>query len=242
MAGVVLVAADFWEKKDFTTWSDQEVEKMLEDSPWSREVTIRLGSMRGGRGGNDADGGGRSRGRGGGVGIGRGRQGIGGENSGYGPAGQTRRIESRPHNAALPRRLELTVSWRSALPFKKALVRAGVGANVDPPPEQQQFLAKVETFYVVTVGGFPKRFAELAERHVLRPESVLKPENMDPIVAADIRVALYEDTVVVLCFFPKTNPITLDNKNVVFTAQVGRIEVEKKFKLKDMVFEGQLSL
>ena len=34
LAGVALVAADFWEEKDFMTWSDKEVEKMLTDSPW----------------------------------------------------------------------------------------------------------------------------------------------------------------------------------------------------------------
>ncbi len=40
LAGTALVgaAADFWEEKDFTTWSDQEVERMLTDSPWAKQV------------------------------------------------------------------------------------------------------------------------------------------------------------------------------------------------------------
>ena len=44
VAGAALVAADFWETKHFTTWSDKEVEKMLGDSPWSREVTVPSGA------------------------------------------------------------------------------------------------------------------------------------------------------------------------------------------------------
>jgi hypothetical protein len=45
LAGTALVgaAADFWEQKDFTTWSNQEVEEMLTDSPWSKQVGSNAG-------------------------------------------------------------------------------------------------------------------------------------------------------------------------------------------------------
>jgi len=46
LAGTALVAADFWEEKDFTTWSDQEVEKMLTDSPWAKQVRSIVGGGR----------------------------------------------------------------------------------------------------------------------------------------------------------------------------------------------------
>ena len=51
VACAVLVAADFWEEKDFTAWSDKDVEKMLTDSQWSQKVTIPLGGPGGGGGG-----------------------------------------------------------------------------------------------------------------------------------------------------------------------------------------------
>ena len=240
VAGVALAAADFWETKDFTTWSDKEVEKMLGDSPWSREVTGPLGRMRGGRGGDAEGGGGGGRGGGGGS-IGPGRPGIGG-GGGYGPPGGTRRIESRPSQAPLPRKLDLTISWRSALPFKLALVREGIGIDARIPREQQEFLAKDEPFYVVTVSGFPRRFAQIAERGMLTPETMLKREETDPIGSDDIRVVSHDGTVVVLCFFPRTDPITLDDKDVEFILTMGPLEVKKKFKLKDMVFGGDLTL
>ena len=42
VVGAALAAAEFWETKHFTTWSDKEVEKILTDSPWSREVGVPL--------------------------------------------------------------------------------------------------------------------------------------------------------------------------------------------------------
>lgn len=238
VAGAALLAADFWETKHFTTWSDKEVEEMLGDSPWSHEVTIPLGRMPGGRGGG-ADGGGG--GRRGGTGIGPGRPGVGG-GGGYGPPRGTRRIESRPSQAPLPRKLNLIVSWRSALPFKLALVRQGIGVDARIPREQQEFLAKDELSYVVTVSGFPRRFSEMVERRMLVPETMLKRENTAPIRSDDIRVVSYDGSVVVLCFFPRADPITLDDKDVEFVLKMGRLEVEEKFKLEDMVFEDQLAL
>ena len=56
-----LAAANFWDKKAFTTWSEKEVEEILTDSPWSQTVTIALRGRQGGGGG---------RGRGGGFGGG----------------------------------------------------------------------------------------------------------------------------------------------------------------------------
>ncbi len=48
LAGTALVADDFWEAKDFTAWSDEEVQTMLTDSPWTTRVTIRTGGLTGG--------------------------------------------------------------------------------------------------------------------------------------------------------------------------------------------------
>ena len=56
VVGAALAAADFWDEKDFTTWSDKEVEKMLSDSPWSRRVTIAIRGQ-GDRGSGDLFGG-----------------------------------------------------------------------------------------------------------------------------------------------------------------------------------------
>ena len=42
--------------------------------------------------------------------------------------------------------------------------------------------------------------------------------------------------------FPRTEAITLEDKNVEFKLALGPMDVKKKFKLKDMVFNGNLEL
>ncbi len=42
LACAVLAAADFWEEKEFTAWSDRDVEKMMTDSPWAKRLTVRF--------------------------------------------------------------------------------------------------------------------------------------------------------------------------------------------------------
>ena len=61
LTSTLLWAGDFWEDKEFTQWSEKDVEKLMTNSPWAKQVTVAL-SM-GGRGGR---GGGGMSGRGGG--------------------------------------------------------------------------------------------------------------------------------------------------------------------------------
>ena len=42
--------------------------------------------------------------------------------------------------------------------------------------------------------------------------------------------------------FPRTSPISLDDKEVEFATKIGAMEVRRKFKLKDMVYQGKLAL
>ena len=66
VASAALMAADFWQEKDFTAWTAPQVEKMLTDSPWARKVTVVIGSLREGaldsyQGGDTSLGGGGGR-------------------------------------------------------------------------------------------------------------------------------------------------------------------------------------
>ena len=37
---ISLWAADFWQSKPFGEWSDKDVQKMLDNSPWSKPVSV----------------------------------------------------------------------------------------------------------------------------------------------------------------------------------------------------------
>ncbi len=219
-----LAAANFWDKKAFTTWSEKEVEEILTDSPWSQTVTIALRGRQGGGGG---------RGRGGGFGGGVDR--LGGRGGGRGGADG--------FNTAPPR-LRLTVSWRSALPVKQALVKSQSRNNEGISSDQEQFLGQAELSYVVSASGFPLRFNRLLRNQsALLDQTFLQFDARDPIMAEDVHVYIEdEETVTIEYLFSREHAIDLDDRNVEFVTQVGAVEVNKKFKLEDMVFADELSL
>jgi len=209
MAGAVLVAADFWEEKPFLSWSDKDVQKMLNDSPWADEVAVALpprlpaAQEAGGRGG---------RGGGGGGDFG-----------------------------AAPTRVRLIVSWRSALPVKQALVRGQVGEGGEPSAQNEEFLALDEPFYIVAVAGVPMQFGGTA-LEAIKAESVLEFSDRSPIPANDVIFQKGQGGLLLLVAFPRTNPVTLEDRDVEFVTKLGDFGIKKKFRLRDMVFQGDLEL
>ena len=43
-------------------------------------------------------------------------------------------------------------------------------------------------------------------------------------------------------YFPRTDAITLEDKEVEFRLEYGRLKIKRKFKLKKMVYNGELEL
>ena len=130
VAVVSITAAGFWETKPFASWSDKEVQEVMNDSPWSRSVNVVMNSVRAGRSGGGAES--------------DGARGGGGRGGGFPVA---------------PPQMKLLISWRSALPMKLAAVRIQIGEGAAVTSEGQQVLDHVETQYIVTLSGVSMRFA-----------------------------------------------------------------------------------
>jgi hypothetical protein len=116
-----LYASEFWDKKDPSQWTGEEIDRLTTKSPWAKSVTAQYapGENRGGYGQGSPNGGGYPRGGGGGmggptIGIGgigmpRGRMGGGRNGGGYPrPGGNTSNYKG-------------TVRWESAQPILDAL-------------------------------------------------------------------------------------------------------------------------
>jgi hypothetical protein len=71
--------------------------------------------------------------------------------------------------------------------------------------------------------------------------AALQRKDKDPIPAGAVQRIPGEKGSVAF-FFPKTSAITLEDKEVEFVSKVVRIEVRRKFKLKDMVVGDKLEL
>ena len=257
----VLFAADFWANKKFTEWSDKEVRKMVTDSPWARPVEVRMGGGGpggfggggggGGRGGRGGGGGGMPGGGGGGGGgfpggggggdVGGGAEGGGGGGLGRGGGGGGGGFEG---GGEVPT-MTIQIRWHTALPVRQALARSRFGAEAGTSPEAAKMLAGEQTQYVVGIAGLPAQMLR-GNPDVLKQAIQLKIKDKPPIMPSQIsgdrgeggRANLY-------VIFPKGNGspvIQLEDNEIEFVAKLGPIEIKRKFRLKDMVFDGKLEL
>ena len=228
-AGITL-GEDFWVKKDFTQWTDEEVRRIMTNSPWSKETTVNAPAAEfGSRGPErsaapvdvDTNGGGGGGGRGG-----RGRRGGGDDAS----------------STLTQAQITLTVSWRSALPLRKAVVKNRIGASSEVPADLQQSLSKEPEDYIVVVTGVPAAMARKIQDPVRLNRSSLKVGKRAPIVPKSVDFQARTQSVDVLFIFPKNEPITLEDKEAELDLLLGPMEAKKKFTLKDMLYNGKLEM
>ena len=231
LAGVLVASAafaqDFWVKKQFNQWSDEEVKRFMKDSPWAKDVTLATGAPSGGNLDMGAGGGGGGGDEGGGDAGGGGGGGRGGGGGGRGGGGGS---------------INLVVSWRSALPVKQAVVRSKMGKPGDVPADAQDFLSKADDQYIIVIEGMPQNFARQAMADGAKvKKSVLKVGKRE-IPLADVRAGQNGRNVDFILFFSKAEPIKVEENEAEVIAKLGIFDVKKKFKLKDMVVNGKLEL
>ena len=250
---VVLLAAEPWKNKDYTQWSDDEINKVLTDSPWAKEMTVgpqrsgmgqRPGGM-GRRGGFGYPGGG-----GGYPGGGGGYPGGGGGYPGGGGGG------GYPSQASM----NVTVRWDSALPVQQALKRQG-SASAD---EAKAVADASEKNYVITVfgfrmpsnrrGGYDRNNPDADDqdrdrdrqqsadslRSQLLDAAQLIPKSGRAIYAQDVQVEGGGSELHFL--FPRNPGFAASSKEVDFVLEVRGVKVEHKFHLQDMQYQGQPAL
>lgn len=186
----------------------------------------------------------------GGGGMGRGG-GMGGR---HGQMGQT---QSMP----------VVVRWQSALPIREALQRS-LPPSASDTAESGKAKPTEDDYVIAVIGlhspgrGNPSDSAEDDQRddsgqngsrqrrqrdpaqikEELMATSRLTPKGRDPITPSDVQIDSTGGTNQILFLFPKTNAISLDDKEVEFEAKLGPVKVAQKFHPKDMKYKGKLEL
>lgn len=210
IAIAIVNATDFWETKPFLDWSDKEVEKLLNDSPWAAIIAVPLPNT-GPVPSIESSGGGR------GGGEGRGES--------FGPG---------------PRRVKITISWRSAIPLKQAVVRQQAGQHGTVSPDAQAILAKEDEYYVVGIQGLPPQLTMAGTGKTI--DAFLRRDGKPAIPAQQAGVQMMRGGSLLMIGFPRTDPITVDDGDVELDVKLGDLHIKKKFKLKELVFAGKLAL
>ena len=244
-------ASDPWKSKEAAEWSDKDIQQVLNHSPWAKEVIVEFkGGMGGGQGRSSRGRGPRSTdasdssGMGGppiSGGPGGGGGGMGGGGSRGGGGGGMGGGEGSGYDAP---QMKATVRWETAKAIRDA--RKKPVRPEDAP------------FYVITVGVLPAtgaggwqrpggegsqqdRQKEMGER--LKQSARIERKGKDPIVPEKAVPVEGPAGRILVFYFPRDpHPIELEDKEVVFVAALGPMEVRARFALKDMVYESKLDL
>ncbi|BDC51070.1 hypothetical protein F183_A33860 [Bryobacterales bacterium F-183] len=252
-----VVAAEIWQQKPPAEWSDKDCLKLMSKSAWAKESTLSggAGPMRqpgmgrmevdpstGAPGPNQQIGGGLEPpgGGGGGGGMGGGRGGMGGGGGGgMGGMGGGGGVGG-PGAAAMPK---ATVRWESAAPYQEAMKKMHAeGASA----------SDVEGFYVITVsglklglgrGGNSATVEQLNRaRERMKDQTQLTRKGKDPINCAKVEGTPSVEGTTLRFYFPRSEPISVEDKDVQFETKMGPMELKTKFALKDMVWNGKLAI
>ena len=150
--------------------------------------------------------------------------------------------------------LPVMVRWDSALPVRQALLRSQSG---EPAEAAKDYVISV--LGLVPAGTY-RRAGRLdtqstsdtldsTGRDAHDPEEMLEglmstsrlfPHGLPPITPEDVK--LDPATGAIHLFFPRSEAISLPNKEVAFATRFGSMKIQKTFRLKDMVYKGKLEL
>jgi hypothetical protein len=236
----MLWAADFWESKPFTDWSDKELRRALTNSPWARQTNTVTTSARPSAPPADSPASGFPGGDGSLI-----REPNFGRAGGLG-AGPATTLPDTSLDQGLP----VIIRWQTALPIRQAQMRGKYGKEAATAPGAKRILDQDPKVYVIAVMGIPGSLvnlggAETAKRSIqdqttltVRGKPALHPEAVELVRNGDNS----GDSADVLLAFPKTSPFTVADQEIDFASRIGTVDVKYRFRLKDMVVRGKLEL
>jgi hypothetical protein len=235
--------AKSWEQPAFPDWNAEFVERMLTDSPWAKAITVtfrlqeQAHPLR-----SDFS----QIGMPPGIGLPRvpGIPGVGFPGGSRLPTGGQPRSSGESDGRGSRAEMYLTTRWRSALPIRQALAIQEFGRAGLDSPAALELLKRSQTEHVVEIFGFPtivfpqggaaleKQLSKTAQlnagsRHV-RARSVEVPEH-----GMHLRATLR---------FARIADLATSDGVMRLTALAGSAKIDQQFKLKQMVYRGELEL
>jgi hypothetical protein len=237
-AAVSLVAEDFWIAREPDKWSDPEIKRMVTDSPWAKEAGVHV------RGGAIPN-------------VETGPVSGGLDDPGSSVNGRARADSSAPAP-------EILVRWDSAAPVYEACSKGGMERHLFSCASKLLYLSGLgkkfdelrQDFYIVSMSNYPKTLrGEDAPEHSeaanaalerwsrrVQQATFLKRKGKSPSKPAYVVTLPAGQAMLLMVFFPRTEVLSVADKEVSFESSDGTIEVKATFNLRKMVFQGKLEL
>jgi hypothetical protein len=233
-----------WEQPVFPDWKADFVDRMLTDSPWAKAITVtfrlqahpqplrsdfsQIGMPPGiglprvpGIPGVGLPGGSR-------IPTGGGQPRSGGDGDGGGSRAE----------------MYLTTRWRSALPIRQALAIQEFGRAGLDTPAALELLKPNPAEHVVEIFGFPTivfpQGGAALEKQLLK--TVQLNAGSRYVRATSVEVPEHGMHLRATLRFPRIADLTAADGVMRLTAQAGSAKIEQQFKLKPMLYRGELEL
>lgn len=208
-------AKDFWIDKKAAAWTEDEVQQMLNKSPWAKDASIFDSAAH--KGLSTAP---RT--------AGAGRRG-----------GRTTTSGNAAPLPGYPAAWKAIVRWESALP-----VREAVKASTNKDAEENYILAVIGDIPGVSVPADDDGPEERKAKMDNLIENTRLERRDDPLELQQVKIAPKTplSAAGTLFYFSRVLPIVAEDKQVTFVTKVGPLEVKCKFTLRDMLYRGNLEL
>jgi hypothetical protein len=244
IAAFALASSDPWKAKPYQQWDKKDIQKILQDSPWSKVVTVDAnwrgggggepsalpeGSSAGGPGGGAPGGGGGRPGTGGGGAPGGGQPAGGGGMEGGGGGG-------------VPQ-ASFSVRWLSSRTMREAMARNAVLSGRMTESDAAKNLTQTSDAYELwIVGPQMTPFQSVEEASVKRDAYLMPKKSKQKIEASKVEFERSPDgkTVeAVIVYFPKKtatgqSTIGADEKGAEFSVAAGNTKIKTSFDFSKM--------
>jgi hypothetical protein len=229
-----MAASQPWNKQD-KEWTAADVDQILSDSPWARTASASFDTP-----GDESEA----------VDV---ANLPGPESAGLAGAGRRGATDGKwdggvAHN---PRggtvKLPVTVRWENALPVRTAWNRSQPTAGPLDEDSAKEYVVTVTGLLPATKrqddiegDSMDARNRKQETLSALMGQTGLSRKGR-PLLRPD-NVRVDAATGIVRFYFPKTDTISLGDKEVTFVTQYGQMRVQQRFRLKEMVYQGKLEL
>jgi hypothetical protein len=236
VAAAMLCAASLpWKNTDPQKWSSRDVNQILNNSPWSQPVAAAFA--------------------------------LAEDNTPPPPPAidAPQAGMPSPHNGSTdgrwdggvsrvnrngPPSLEVTVRWDSALPVRLALAHARTPLGYTEDQLHRDYVISISGLVPANGYNRPQLNQQSGDGVDARnPEEMLEgvmryarlyPRCKHAILPDDVK--LDNSTGTLRLFFPRKEPVTAGDKEVTFETRFGSMSVSGRFRLKDMLYQGNLEL
>jgi hypothetical protein len=219
------VSSGGWRTKPVANWTEQDVQQILERSPWAKATVAGIAR----RQSEDERRAGGNMGQPTGVGY----DGVGEKGRPVLPTNVF--MPSRTPPPARAQTIRLLVRWESALPVRVAELKSG---EAQPPTLS-------DNGYIIAVYGVPFTDAKgdpLSLARDFKESAFLKREGKPDVKPLSVEAFELEHSVVVAYRFPSSLEIGKKDSVLQFIALIGRLQVSQTFNVEEMQFQGKLEL